>query len=242
MTVRQVSIAIGILAALNVFATTDEIIQSVNDASNSAMRVNVVTGIATPVPTLAPPTPLAFSTPGKIAIFGSPELQPYAGYTCPTPQIGVGQDAAGTWTCVTPVPTATPLPTATPGTASSATIFTSGTTNTLSGGSTTDYTAISGFVAVSQTDGTNALRLPAGTFSQIGCALNSALSQGSYTMAVRKNGVDQAVTCAISTQTCSDIAHTFATSTNDNISISIVPAGTPTTGVSLKCWSKFAPS
>jgi hypothetical protein len=64
-------------------------------------------------------TPLVFGTPGVIPIYGSPELQPYAGSTCPTPGFATSLSAAGALGCATPIPatpasTATPAPTATP--------------------------------------------------------------------------------------------------------------------------------
>ena len=122
------------------------------------------------------------------------------------------------------------------------TVLTGAGTSALTGGATTDFVPISGFAAVTQTDGTNALRMPAGTFTALGCALSSTMSTGTYTIALRKNGVDQSVTFPITVQTGSDTAHSFSTSNNDNVSVSIVPSSSPTTGLLIKCWSKFSPS
>lgn len=67
---------------------------------------------ATPIPAVATATPLVFGTPGVVALFGSPELQPYVGFT-PSTGFVTGLDKFGAPTLATPVPP-TPVPTATP--------------------------------------------------------------------------------------------------------------------------------
>lgn len=54
---------------------------------------------ATPQPTA---TPLNFGTAGNIPVFGSPELQTFAGATCPTPQVAQAISSDGSLTCTTP--------------------------------------------------------------------------------------------------------------------------------------------
>lgn len=75
-----------------------------------------------PTPTRVPTaTPIAFSTPGQFAMFGTPELQTWTGNACNSGQAVQGIDPDGSFTCLgvvsftpTPQPTATPYSTPTP--------------------------------------------------------------------------------------------------------------------------------
>lgn len=79
----------------------------------AALNVGATTAANTPTPlaTIAPQptsTPLAFNTPGKIAIFGTAgnNLQPYAGST-PCSGYVTTISPSGATTCATPIPTPT---------------------------------------------------------------------------------------------------------------------------------------
>ncbi len=73
-----------------------------------------------PTPTRVPTaTPIAFSTPGQFAMFGTPELQTWTGNACNSGQAVQGIDPDGSFTCLgvvsfTPTPRATDTPFATP--------------------------------------------------------------------------------------------------------------------------------
>lgn len=71
-------------------------------------------------PTGPTATPLAFGTPGDIAVFNATEFGTYPGSACTPPALALSTDKAGVWTCATPVPgaaqpTATPAAVGTPG-------------------------------------------------------------------------------------------------------------------------------
>lgn len=68
----------------------------------------------------------------------------------------------------------------------------------------------------------------AGTISRLRVRLGTALSAGSFTFTLVKNGVDTALTCTITNQQGSDTSNTVTVAAGDLLCIKCVPSGTPT--------------
>ncbi len=66
-----------------------------------------------------------------------------------------------------------------------------------------------------------------GTIKGLQVKFLSPITQGSYTITVRKNAVDTAVTCAVTDQECTDLISTVSVSLDDKIAYKLVPSGSP---------------
>jgi hypothetical protein len=106
----------------------------------------------------------------------------------------------------------------------------SGTTNLNTGA--TNYLITVGSLAASLTEGDVQLTTTQAKAAHLGCYLPVAAPGGgkSWTITLRKNGVDTASTCPIAdaASSCSDDTNVVSFVGGDLVSIKIVPAGTPT--------------
>lgn len=114
------------------------------------------------------PTPLTFGTPGVLAAFAATELGSYPGSACTPPALALSTNAAGAWTCATPVPSGA-------GGASPVTI-------TLANASSTGTTANK--LAKVNTDGTAVILGTGDTTGGIGPVISGAGTTGSAVIQV----------------------------------------------------------
>lgn len=118
--------------------------------------------------------------------------------------------------------------------AKSSSVITLGSNNNSMNTSAARYIHVSGGsarpTATTETDVAQIIPI-SGTFKNLYIKLSgSPGSAKSYTFTLMKNGVAQAVTCAVSGSTdtsASDIANSFSVSSGDLVSLKIVPSGTP---------------
>jgi hypothetical protein len=88
----------------------------------------------------------------------------------------------------------------------------------------------------------------AGTLSKLRVRIDGAAgtagSGKSYTITVRVNGLDTAVTCTIleTATTCSDSAHTLTLNAGDLISLGVVPSASNPTVRALRWTAQFSAS
>ena len=197
----------GVVLALFLAFTTDQILNNVYDSSNTALRTKLVSGGGTPV-AVGTATPLAFGTPGVLVAFAATELGAYPGAACTPPALALSSSASGAWTCATPVP-------ATSGGASPVSI-------TLANASSTGTTVNK--LAKVNTDGTAVIVGTSDTSGALGPVTAGAGTTGSATIQIigTANCVFDGATTAgdfvgISSGTagdCTDVGSTFPSLTS----------------------------
>jgi hypothetical protein len=111
---RWPSFLLGLCLFVALGITTDQILQTVYDSTNTALRVNLVAGGGGGTITGSG------TAPDIAAWSSSSALTNYPGSACTPPALALSTSAAGVWTCATPIPgaaqpTATPLAFGTPG-------------------------------------------------------------------------------------------------------------------------------
>jgi len=97
----------------------------------------------------------------------------------------------------------------------------------------TSYLPLGGVYIDSTTEANRQFVIPAaGTIKKLHMRNSAVPGAGtSYTYTVRKNGVDQTLTCLVDNAggaTCSDTTNSFTVAAGDKITLKSVPAGTPT--------------
>lgn len=111
--------------------------------------------------------------------------------------------------------------------------------------SATNYVGLSTGLTWSATEASRSVVIPcAGTIDKLYVLSNLSPGAGtSYTLTVRKGGTDQSLTCAITDTNTSnnDTTNSFSVSAGDILSVSCVPAGTPTARA-VKGGMRFVPT
>lgn len=225
----------GTVAIILVGLTTDQIINNVYDSSNTALRATVINASGTPV-SFATSTPLAFGTPGVLAVFAATELGQYPGAACTPPALALSQSAAGAWTCATPVPAA-----------SGYTLLVGAASAPVSTGSANDFPIIGVAAPNASTGASRVTGIAAGVLSNLICYIDTAPGVGkSYTFLLKDGAGTSTVTCAISggsATTCTDVTHTYTVPSGISyFQYEVTPAGTPASATNATCSIRFTPS